>query len=370
MMRRQARRHPLSAEHATIDPGGLSARLAVSLGEFALDVALEVAAGEVVALLGPNGAGKTTLLRCLAGLVHVEAGRVELAGRTLDDPAEGLRLAPEDRGVSMVFQDHLLFPHLTAADNVAFGLRARGVPTGEAHEQAISWLARVGLPDVARSRPHQLSGGQAQRVALARALAYQPDLLLMDEPLSALDVEARLAIRRELRAHLDAFGGPSVIITHDPVEAIALADRLVIIEGGRIVQNGSIDDVTQRPRSAWVAGLVGLNLYRGRARGTTIQLPFDQELVTAAAAHGDVFAVVHPRAVALYRDRPEGSPRNVWTGTIDGLDIQGDRVRVHVTGPLPVVAEVTPAAVAALDLGVGGDVHVSVKATEVNLYPA
>jgi molybdate transport system ATP-binding protein len=300
----------------------------------------------------------------------VDTGRVALAGRTLDDPVGGLHLAPEDRGVSMVFQDHLLFPHLTAADNVAFGLRARGVPTGEAHQQAISWLSRVGLPDVARLRPHQLSGGQAQRVALARALAYQPDLLLMDEPLSALDVEARLAIRRELRTHLDAFDGPSVIITHDPVEAIALADRLVILEQGRIVQDGSIDDVTQRPRSAWVAGLVGLNLYRGRARGTTIHLPSDQELVAAAAADGDVFAVVHPRAVALYRARPEGSPRNVWTGTIDGFDVQGDRVRVHVAGPLPVVAEVTPAAVAALDLGVGGDVHVSVKATEVDLYPA
>ncbi|HSK98181.1 MAG TPA: ABC transporter ATP-binding protein, partial [Euzebyales bacterium] len=307
---------------------------------------------------------------CLAGLVRPHAGRVTLAGRTLDDAALRTHLPPEERGVSMVFQDHLLFPHLNAADNVAFGLRARGIRAGAAHEQAIAWLARVGLPGVARLRPHQLSGGQGQRVALARALAYQPDLLLMDEPLSALDVEARLTVRRDLRAHLDAFGGPSIVITHDPVEAIALADRLVIVEQGRIVQDGSIDDVTQRPRSAWVAGLVGLNLYRGQARGTTVRLPAMQELVTATAADGDVFVVVHPRAVALYRDRPQGSPRNVWTGTIDGLDVQGDRVRVHVTGPPPIVAEVTPGAVAALDLGVGGDVHVSVKATEVNVYPA
>ena len=354
----------------TLEPGGLSAHVTVTLGEFTLDVALEVGAGEVVALLGPNGAGKTTLLRCLAGLQSLQTGRVTLAGRTLDEPATGLRVPPEERSVSMVFQDHLLFPHLSAVDNVAFGLRARRMPPGQAREQALDWLARVGLPGVAQLRPHQLSGGQAQRVALARALAYEPHMLLLDEPLSALDVEARLATRRDLRARLEAFVGPSVVITHDPVEAFALAERLVILEKGRIVQDGSIDDVTQRPRSAWVAGLVGLNLYRGRASGTTVHLPSNQTLVTATGADGNVFAVVHPRAVALYRGRPDGSPRNVWTGTIDGLDVQGDRVRVHIAGWLPIVAEVTPTAVAALDLGVGGDVHVSVKATEVNVYPA
>jgi molybdate transport system ATP-binding protein len=349
---------------------GLSVDVTVRLGAFALDVALEVAAGEVVALLGPNGAGKTTLLRALAGLVPVAAGRIVLNGQVLDAPAAGVRVPPEDRGVGMVFQDHLLFPHLTAADNVAFGPRARGMPAGPARAVAADWLARVGLADVARARPRALSGGQAQRVALARALAFRPSMLLMDEPLSALDVEARLAIRRDLRAHLAAFDGPAVIITHDPVEAIALASRLVIIEQGRVMQDGPINEVTQRPRSAWIAGLVGLNLYRGHADGHTVHLPSGQDLVAATPADEEVFAAVHPRAVALYRRRPEGSPRNVWTGTIAGIDVQGDRVRVHITGPLPIVAEVTPAAIAALDLGVGGDIHVSVKATEVVLYPA
>jgi molybdate transport system ATP-binding protein len=363
-----------SATHLSVaEPDGrdgLSARVTVDRGSFVLDVTLQIGAGEVVALLGPNGAGKTTLLRTLAGLGRLRSGHVVVAGRTLDDTSAGIRLAPEDRGVSVVFQDHLLFPHLDAVDNVAFGLRARGMSARDAHHRAMEWLARVGLSDVARLRPRQLSGGQAQRVALVRALAYQPDLLLMDEPLSSLDVEARLAIRRALRGHLDAFAGPAIVITHDPVEAIALAHRLVILERGRIVQDGSIDDVTQRPRSPWVAGLVGLNLYRGRADGTTVRLPSGQHIVTATAAHGDVFAAVHPTAVALYRVRPDGTPRNVWAGTIDGLDVHGDRVRVHVAGPLPIVAEVTPAAVAALDLGVGGDVHVSVKATEVTIYPA
>jgi molybdate transport system ATP-binding protein len=352
------------------DGDGLSAHVVVDRESFVLDVSLRLAAGEVVALLGPNGAGKTTLLRALAGLARLRSGRVVVAGRTWDDTTAGIRLAPEDRGASVVFQDHLLFPHLDAIENVAFGLRARGMPARAAHPHAAAWLDRLGLSDVARARPRRLSGGQAQRVALARALAYQPDLLLMDEPLSALDVEARLAIRRALRDHLDAFTGPAIVITHDPVEAIALANRLVILERGRIVQDGTIDDVTQRPRSPWVAGLVGLNLYRGHADGTTVTLPSAQHIVAATSASGDVFAAVHPTAVALYRARPDGTPRNVWAGTIDGLDVHGDRVRVHVAGSLPIVAEVTPAAVAALDLGVGGDVHVSVKATEVTIYPA
>lgn len=369
-MSRQVRRREPTSGGAVAQVDGLAARIRARQGSFTLDVDVRVAAGEVVALLGPNGAGKSTLLRALAGLLALTGGRVELAGRVLDDPDHGTRVAPEDRGAGVVFQDPLLFPHLTAADNIAFGLRARGVPAADARQQAITWLGRVGLADVARSRPHELSGGQAQRVALARALVARPEMLLMDEPLSALDVEARLAIRRELRTQLDAFDGPAVIVTHDPVEAIALASRLVIVEQGRVVQDGSIDDVTLRPRSVWVAGLVGLNLYRGTAAGTSVRLPSGQRIVAATTAAGDVFASVHPRAVALYRDRPDGTPRNVWTGTIDGLDVQGDRVRVHIAGPVPIVAEVTPAAVAALDLGVGGQVHTSVKATEVTLYPA
>ncbi len=350
--------------------GGLAADVTVALGAFTLDVALHVAAGEVVAVLGPNGAGKSTLLRVFAGLVPVDAGRVELDGAVLDDSAAGVRVPPEQRGVGMVFQEHLLFPHLSAAENVAFGLRAKGTPWRQARTQALGWLAKVGLSAAAGRKPRALSGGQGQRVALARALAVKPRMLLMDEPLSALDVEARLAIRRELRAHLEAFGGPSLIVTHDPVEAIALATRLLILEEGRVVQDGSIDDVTQRPRSSWVAGLVGLNLYRGHADGHSVRLPSAQELVAATSAHGAVFAAVHPRAVALYRSRPEGTPRNVWPGTVDGLDAQGDRIRIHIDGPLPIVAEVTPAAVAALDLGVGGEIYASVKATEVVLYPA
>lgn len=347
----------------------LAARIALALGNLRLDATLEVTGGEVVAILGPNGAGKTTLLRTLAGLVPLQAGRVELGGRVLEDTAAGIRLPAEERGVGVLFQDYLLFPHLTAVENVAFGLRARGLSRGRALPRARDWLARVGLAEVADARPAALSGGQAQRVALARALAPEPGLLLLDEPLSALDAEARLVIRRHLREHLAAFGGPCVLVTHDPMEAIALAGRLMILEAGTVTQSGTIEEVTLRPRSAWVAGLVGLNLYRGVARGHLIDVATGQDLEAADAAEGEVFVAVHPRAVALYRRQPDGSPRNVWSGSVDGLDARGDRVRVHIDGPLPIVAEVTPAAVSSLDLGSGGRVWVAVKASELDLYP-
>jgi molybdate transport system ATP-binding protein len=347
----------------------LRAEVRLTVGDLDLDVALEVASGEVVAVLGPNGAGKTTLLRALTGLLPLRAGRVSLHGEALEDPERDLRVPPERRAVGMVFSDSLLFPHLSALENVAFGLQARGVPRRDARQRAREWLARMGLADQAAARPRALSGGQAQRVALARALAIDPALLLLDEPLSALDVSTRLEVRRELRAHLAVFDGPCVFVTHDPLEAMMLAGRLVILEHGRVIQDGLVDEVTRRPRSPWIAQLVGLNLMRGHAKGEYVELQSGTKLVTATSAYGAVFAVVHPRTVALHRHPPDGSPRNVWTGVVDGLDAQGNRVRVHVSGPTPVVAEVTPAAVAALDLASGGEVWVSFKATEVEVYP-
>jgi molybdate transport system ATP-binding protein len=207
-------------------------------------------------------------------------------------------------------------------------------------------------------------------VALARALAIDPRLLLLDEPLAALDASARGSVRRDLKRHLASFAGIRIVITHDPLEAIALADRLVILERGRVVQTGSPADVTQRPRSRYVADLVGMNLLRGIAIAGQVALAGGATLQSADAVDGEVFAVVHPRAVALHRARPEGSPRNVWRGRASALDFQGDRVRVRVEGEMPIVAEVTPAAVRELELAEGGEVWVSVKATEITVYPA
>jgi molybdate transport system ATP-binding protein len=348
----------------------LTAQVAVRLGTLDLDVAIEATPGEIVAVLGPNGAGKSTFLRAVAGLVPLDRGRVELDGVGLEDAARGIPLPPERRPIGVVFQDYLLFPHLSALENVAFGLRARGVAARDARTRARSWLDRLGLGNDADAKPRTLSGGQAQRVALARALATDPRLLLLDEPLAALDASARGSVRRDLRRHLTSFAGIRIVITHDPLEAVALADRLVILERGRVVQTGSPADVTQRPRSRYVADLVGVNLLRGTGTAGQVAVSGGASLQSADGVDGDVFAVIHPRAVALHRARPEGSPRNVWRGRAAALDFQGDRVRVGVEGEMPIVAEITPAAVRELDLAEGAEVWVSVKATEITVYPA
>ena len=228
----------------------------VRRGGFALALDLVVAPGEVVAVVGPNGAGKTTLLRAVAGLAALDAGRVMLGDRLLEDAAAGVRLPPQDRRAGVVFQDLRLLPHLRIRDDVAFGPRARGVPRVEAARRAGEWLARVGLGDRGDARPAELSGGQAQRVSLARALASEPDLLLLDEPLAAVDVAARDGLRELLRTHLGAFAGPVLLVTHDPAEAVALGDRVVVVEGGTVTQVGTTAEVAAAPASAWVARML------------------------------------------------------------------------------------------------------------------
>jgi molybdate transport system ATP-binding protein len=348
----------------------LRAELGLNLGQLDLEVELGVATGELVVLLGPNGAGKTTLLRALAGLVPLARGRVALDGTVLDDPAAGAHVPTERRPIGFVFQDYLLFPHLSALENVAFGLRARGLGRVEARRRAEAWLDRVGLAEHAGSRPRALSGGQAQRVALARAMVAEPRLLLLDEPLAALDAATRTELRRELRRQLASFDGTRLLVTHDPLEALALADRLVVLEDGRVTQTGGPAEVSARPRSRYVAELVGVNLYRGRADGAAIELEGGGRLVAADGHRGEVFAAVHPHAVALHRHPPEGTPRNSWPGTAESLEVIGDRVRVRMSGTVPIVAEVTPGAASELRLADGGPVWATVKATEVTVYPA
>jgi len=341
----------------------LRASIRVNRNGFALDVDLEVGAGETVAVLGPNGAGKTTLLRALAGLIPID-GRVELDGEVLDDSAAGRHVLTEHRRVGLVFQDHVLFPHMTVLDNVAFGLRA------DSSRIAREWLERAGLGERLKAMPRELSGGQAQRVALLRTLATEPRLLLLDEPLSALDVTIRAEVRRELSRQLAGFQGVRILVTHDPLEAISLADRLIVLEEGKIVQTGTPAEVTARPRSRFVADLAGVNLLRGRGHGRHVELEGGAMLTAAEAGEGDVFAVIHPRAVALFLARPEGTPRNVWRGRAEDLDLQGERVRVRLSGTVPLVAEVTPSAVRELRLDAGAEVWVAVKATEISVYRA
>jgi molybdate transport system ATP-binding protein len=348
----------------------LDAHLVVDRGGFRLDVRLTIRAGEVVALLGPNGAGKTTALRALAGLTPLSAGYITLADRELDRPDRRQWTPTERRPIGVVFQDYLLFPHLTALDNVAFGPRRHGATRAAARARAADWLDRVGLAAQARSKPRQLSGGQAQRVALARALAVDPALLLLDEPLAALDARTRLDTRAELQRHLADHPGATLLVTHDPLDALVLADRLVIVEDGRVVQEGDAAGITARPRTDYVARLVGLNLYRGHATGHAVRLDDGFLLTTADPLEGAVFVAFAPSAVALHPHRPDGSPRNTWPATITGIQRHGDNLRVQLDGPIAVAADITPAAAVHLDLNAGRPVWAAVKATETRVYPA
>jgi molybdate transport system ATP-binding protein len=348
----------------------LDASIRLALGPLDLDIAITVEEGEVVALLGPNGAGKTTLLRAVAGLVPFHSGHVRLDGKVLEDTATREYVPTERRPIGFVFQDYLLFPHLSVLENVAFGLRARGASRQTAVEKATLWLDLVGLKSYAGSKPAELSGGQRQRVALARALAPDPRLLLLDEPLAALDVTTRAEVRRDLKRHLDSFEGIRLLVTHDPLEAVALADRLIVMENGHLVQTGTAAEVTEHPRSQYVADLVGVNLLRGEADHGLVKLASGQVVAAASAELGEVFAVVHPRAVAIHRTHPEGSPRNVWSGRARSIELLGNRVRVRIDGEVPLVAEVTPAALKELNVVEGGEVWLSFKSTDVAVYPA
>jgi molybdate transport system ATP-binding protein len=357
------------AHHTMTDDPVLDAAIVLDRGGFRLDLPLTIAAGEVVALLGPNGAGKTTALRALAGLLPVTAGHVTLGGQRIDDAARRLFVPPEQRPIGVVFQDYLLFPHLSAEENVAFGPRCRGASRAEAREIAARWLDRVGLADLAHRKPRRLSGGQAQRVALARALAVEPMLLLLDEPLAALDARTRLDTRAHLHRHLADHRGATLIVTHDPLDALVLADRLVILEDGRMVQEGDAAAITAQPRTDYVARLVGLNLYRGKAAGHTVTLENGFALTVADPVAGDVFVAFAPTAVALHAHQPDGSPRNSWPATVTGIQRHGDHLRVQLDGAIALAADITPAAAAYLRLNPGEHVWAAIKATETRTYP-
>jgi molybdate transport system ATP-binding protein len=349
---------------------GLDARVVVRRPPFTLDVALEIGPGEVVAVLGPNGAGKSTLLRTVCGLEPVGDGHIRLGEMLLDEPSTSTFVPAAKRRVGIVFQDYRLFPHLTALDNIAFGARSSGRTSRQSRDAARVWVDRLHLTDLAHRKPGALSGGQAQRVALGRALASDPTVLLLDEPLAALDAGTRLDLRSDLREHLHQFDGPTLIVTHDPLDALVLADRLVVLEDGVITQQGTALDVARRPASDYVARLLGLNLLRGSAVDGDVTVEGGGTLhVTDRGVRGAVLVAVRPSAISLHTQQPEGSARNVWPGTVDGIESIGDRVRVTVAGAPTVMVDVTAAAVADLKVQRGTAVWLSAKATELEVYP-
>jgi molybdate transport system ATP-binding protein len=334
-------------------------------GALDLRVALEVPAGRTLALVGPNGAGKSTCVHAIAGLLRIDAGRIALGAEMLE--GADICLPPEARGVGLLAQSPLLFPHLDVLANAAYGARARGLGRTAARVAAEQALQRVGLLALAARRPHQLSGGEAQRVALARALASAPRVLLLDEPLAAVDASARLALRGDLLRYLAEFTGPRVVVTHDAVDAFVLGDRIAVLEEGRVVQEGTAAEIVAAPRSRYVADLVGQNFLHGAVQDSILVLPGGGELRVASPVSGPAVATIHPRALALFPTRPAGSPRNVWEAAIEALERAPSGVRVRLGGAIPLVAEITPASVVELGLVVGGRIWVALKATEVQV---
>lgn len=352
--------------------------LAARLAERKVNLELEVHPGEVVAVLGANGAGKSTLLSLISGLTRPDTGRIALDDKVLVDTERGTWVPPHRRGVVLLAQQALLFPHLTASANVAFGPRSKGCTRQEADAEAASWLAAVDATEFADRRPSQLSGGQAQRIAIARALAADPALLLLDEPMAALDVAVAPALRQLLRKVLRDTGRTALLVTHDLIDALSLADRVIVLDDGRIVEDGRTRTVLSQPRSSFAARIAGIDLVIGIAD--------DHGLTTSDGAHihgmadpgcvpgQPAVAVFSPNAVAVHLSSPTGSPRNHLAVTVVELEPRGELIRVHSVGiagsPGGLIADITAAAAADLDLIPGKHVHYAIKATEVAIYPA
>ncbi|MEO6713278.1 MAG: ABC transporter ATP-binding protein [Mycobacteriales bacterium] len=359
----------MTAAAAPADDVVLAADVGCRRGGFRVDAAFTIREGTLTALVGPNGSGKSTVLRALAGLLPMDRGTVTLDRKLLADPSSGTHVRVEERPISLVFQDHLLFPRMSARDNVAFGLRARGMTKAAARSRADLLLGSMGLTDRASARATQLSGGEAQRVALARARAVSPRLLLLDEPFAAMDQHVRASMRADLKAHVSADSGATLLVSHDPLDVLVLADEVVVLEEGRIAQTGTPAELANRPRTDYVARLAGLNLLRGRARG--MHADVGRAVVALDAAYdGEVFIAIRPTSIAVHRVQPEGSPRNVWPATVGSVELHGDQVRLTTLGPVALRADVTRSAAAELGLNPGLPVWLSVKATEVTAYPA
>lgn len=344
-----------------------------------LDVEFDVAAGEVLAVLGPNGAGKSTTMDVIAGLLRPDTGVVRVGGRTLTDTSAGIQVAAHDRRVGLLLQDPLLFPHLSVQANAEFAPRSRGAGRAKARRAAARWLADVGVADLAARKPGELSGGQAKRVAIARALAAEPEVLLLDEPLAGLDIAVAASVRAVLRRVSATDGRATVLITHDLLDVLTLADRVMVIEGGAVAEIGPVAEVLAAPRSLFGARIAGVNVVRGVLDGPhTVRaadgIPWHGTPAEDLAEQSAVIAVFTPAAVAVYRDQPAGSPRNCVKVTVAELDANGATVRVRggqqADGAPGLAADITAEAAADLRLTAGDAVWFNVKAQEVGLHPA
>jgi molybdate transport system ATP-binding protein len=342
------------------------------LGALDLDVALEVEAGECLAVAGPSGAGKTTVLRVAAGLLRPERGLVEAHGETWLDTGRGVDVPPEHRRCGYLFQEYALFPHLSAWQNVAYPLRRAS--RRERHGRALELLDRFGMAELADARPRTLSGGERQRVALARALARRPDVLLLDEPLAALDARTRAAAARELGRVLREVEVPALLVTHDFAEAAQLGERVGVIDAGRVVQEGTASELAAAPRSAFVADFTGAVVLTGTARDgadglTHVELDGGGAVASTDRAQGAVAVSVYPWEIAIEPagEARHGSSQNRLGAEVLSVTTVGNRVRLGLAAPQPLAAEVTLASAEALELRAGTRVTASWKAAATRL---
>ena len=338
----------------------LDARVVLDRGDLHLDAELQVHHGEVVAVMGPNGAGKTTLLNALLGWLPLRSGWILVDGKAFETPGDDTITPIHQRGLGMIFQDGLLFPHLKVAGNIRFGAAP--------DKDLTSIIETLELSNLLHKYPLELSAGQTQRVALARTLAADPKMVLLDEPLASLDVTGRSRARELIGAALSENLSGALIVTHDPVDAFALAQRVVVLENGHISQCDSPAAIQSRPQSRWVADLMGWNIFRGVGRGTSIVTPNGTEITTTGLqSYGELTVMINPASVALFPERPVGSPRNSWLCQVRGVQLLGDIARVSLSGPLDIYADITSSAAAELVLNEGTEIWVTVKATEVHI---
>jgi len=351
----------------------LSVQASKALREFTLSVAFEVEAGETLVVIGPSGCGKTTTLNIISGLLRPEAGRVVLEGGTLFDSSAGIDVPVEKRKIGYVFQDFALFPHLSLADNVAYGLHCQKMKKDKIAARVQWALEMVGLAGMAQRKPPQISGGEKQRVALARAIALESPLLLLDEPLGALDAQTRRSVRGELRAVLRKVQRTTIMVTHDHVDALTFGDRICVLDRGEIIQIGDKHELLTSPRCKFVADLVGANFFEGtisslRRHGLAAVRVGDSTLHVATDEMGDTLLSFYPSDVTLGLAPPAGSAVNVFESRVSEIVHLGDRVRVALNSTLPMVAEITAESLQALGIKEGSKVYASLKATAIKTY--
>lgn len=346
----------------------LTAQVSHTFGSaFMVDAAFDVSAGRTAALLGPNGAGKSTVVAVLAGIEPLNAGLIKLGDRVLDEPDSGVFVPPADRRIGVVFQEALLFRHMDVQQNIEFGPKSLKRNSDQSRRLIELWIDRLDLDHLRSRRPAELSGGETQRVAIARTMVTEPDLLILDEPLAAIDASARPRIRRILARSLHEFGGPAIVITHDPAEAFLLADDIFIIEDGRITQSGSPEDIRMKPATRYAADLAGVNMTTGTAAGGSVVVGNHTLHISDSHVTGEVVITIRPQAISLHRHKPEGSARNSWQTTVRRVESHGEIVRVATGGPLELTAEVTTSGASDVGVAVGETVWASIKATEIDV---